>query len=228
VSRADEHWAEPVAELHVAHELPPDAVNLNLEGRRVAALAGGFGKMWQKTYRIVFPAAEVSPADVIRVWREHFRYFFPKTARFYGPDEAVAPGDVVLLNLRMPGGLKMSTGVLVIYADDESFSFQTPEGHQFTGMITFSARRDGEETVVQAQALFRAQDPLSELGMMLGGHRLEDKHWIHTLESLAKYFAIDASATVDRVLVDKRRQWKHFGNVKRSAVLRPIVRRRAG
>ena len=28
---------------------------------------------------------------------------------------------------------------MVIYADDESFSFMTPQGHMFAGMITFSA-----------------------------------------------------------------------------------------
>ncbi len=215
-------WAKPPGELHVSHELPPDAVNSNVEGRRVAAIAGGFGQMWQKTYRVRLPASDVSPADVIRVWREHFRYFWPKRAHFYGPQAPVAPGDVALINLSLPGGIKMSTGVLVIYVDDESFTFQTPEGHQFQGMVTFSARSEGEHTVVQVQALFRTQDPLSEVGMkFFGGHRMEDKHWKHTLESVAKYFAIDADVEMERVLVDKRRHWKYFGNIRRSALLRP-------
>jgi hypothetical protein len=222
-----QRWAKPVDELHVAHELPPEAINRNVEGHRVAAIAGGFGQMWQKTYRVRLPAREVSPQDVIRAWREHFRYFFPKKAHFYGPNDPVAPGDVVLLNLTLPGGIKMSTGVLVIYADDESFTFQTPEGHQFTGMITFSARREGDETIVQIQGLFRAQDPLSELGMkLLGGHRIEDNHWKHTLSSLAKYFAIDTDVEMERVLVDKRRQWRHFGNIRRAAILRPAIFKR--
>ena len=39
----------------------------------------------------------------------------------------------------MPGGLKLSTGVLVLYADDESFTLMTPQGHMFAGWITFSA-----------------------------------------------------------------------------------------
>lgn len=222
----EEGWADPVDALHVGHELPAEAFNRNVEGRRVAALAGGFGKMWQKTYRVRLPASEVSPQDVIRVWREHFRYFFPKQAHFYGPNDPVTPGDVVLLNLTMPGGIKMATGVLVIYADEESFTFQTPEGHQFTGIITFSARRTGDETIVQAQGLIRAQDPISELGMMLGGHRMEDKHWKHTLGSLARYFAVDAEVEMERVLVDKRRQWRYFGNIRRTAILRPAILRR--
>jgi hypothetical protein len=53
-----------------------------------------------------------------------------------------------LLNIKKPGAPVVSTGVLVLYADDTSFSFISPEGHMFVGMITFSARRgpcpDGE------------------------------------------------------------------------------------
>jgi len=42
-----------------------------------------------------------------------------------------------------PGGKGLvSTGVLVIYEDEESFSFMTPEGHIFAGMITFSSYED--------------------------------------------------------------------------------------
>ena len=224
-----ERWAKPVDALHVGHELPPDAVNRNLEGHRVASVAGGFGKMWQKTYRIRLPGDEVSPQDVIRAWREHFRYFWPKGAHFYGPSSPVAPGDVALINTRMPGGITMSTGVLVIYADDESFSFIAPEGHAFNGLITFSAKTEGEETVVQVQFFIRTQDPLVEVAMTFGGHRMEDKHWKHTLESVAKYFGIETTAEMERVLVDKRRQWKHFGNIRRSAVLHAALRRkRAG
>lgn len=222
-----ERWAKPVDSLHVGHELPPDAIN-RVEGQRVASLAGGFGKMWQKTYRIRLPGSEVTPQDVIRAWREHFRYFWPKRAHFYGPSDPIAPGDVALINLTMPGGIKFSTGVLVIYVDDESFSFMTPEEHVFTGMITFSARSEGEDTVVQAQALIRPQDPLAELGMMFGGHRSEDNHWKHTLISLAKYFGMDAEPEMERVLVDRKRQWKHFGNIRRSPALHPAFRRRRG
>jgi hypothetical protein len=226
--RHEGQWAEPVGELHVAHDLPPDAVNLNVEGRRLAGLAGGFGKMWQKTYRIELPADEVAPEDVIRAWREHFRYFWPKGAHFYGPSTAVAPGDVALINIRMPGGIKSSTGILVVYVDDESFSFMTPEGHLFNGMLTFSARREDKATIVQAQANIRAQDPLGDLFMMFGGHRIEDKHWKGTLESVARYFGIEAKASAERVLVDRRRQWKHFGNVTRSVAFRSIIRRKRG
>ena len=34
--------------------------------------------------------------------------------------------------------MKLSTGVMVLYADDESFTLMTPQGHMFAGWITFS------------------------------------------------------------------------------------------
>ena len=78
---------------------------------------------------------------------------------------------MALVNLGLPGRMKLSTGVL-LYADDESFTPMTPEGHMLAGWITFSAgARDGV-TVVQIQALSGTNDPLHELGYVLGGNRL--------------------------------------------------------
>jgi hypothetical protein len=219
-SRDEGNWAKPVSELHVSHDLPEDALNRNVEGRRVAGLGGGFGKMWQKTYRISLAGANVTPQQVVTAWKEHFPSFWPKGARFFGPMASVTPGDVALLNMKMPGGVKLSTGILVLYADDESFSFITPEGHMFNSMITFSAHSKDGVTVAQVQAMLRASDPLYEVAMAMGGHRKEDKHWKHTLQQLAKYFGVEGKPELDKVLVDKRRQWKHFGNIKRSAALR--------
>ena len=70
---------------------------------------------------------------------------------------------------------------MVMYADDESFTLMTPQGHPLAGWITFSAATDDGVTVAQAQVLMRAQDPLSELGLSLGGHSLEDQFWQQTL-----------------------------------------------
>ena len=52
--------------------------------------------------------------------------------------------------------MKLSTGVLVIYADDESFTLMTPQGHMFAGWITFSAYEEDGGTVAQAHVLMRA------------------------------------------------------------------------
>jgi hypothetical protein len=140
----------------------------------------------------------------------------------------IAPGEVALLNLAGPGGVTgpggaplISTGVMVIYADDESFSFMTPEGHMFAGMITFSAFKDGEDTVAQAQALVRTNDPIYETTFRLGfGHKAEDTFWVQTLQSLAKYFGVEAVAEQKVTLVDSKVQWSEAGNIRYNAAIR--------
>ena len=44
--------------------------------------------------------------------------------------------------MSLPGGMKVKTGVMVLYADEESFTLMTPEGHMFAGWITFSAYQE--------------------------------------------------------------------------------------
>jgi len=56
----------------------------------------------------------------------------------------------------------------------------------FAGWISFSAESDNEGTLVQAQVLMRANDPLYELGLTFGGHRNEDQFWNETLTALAQ------------------------------------------
>jgi hypothetical protein len=219
-SRDEENWAKPISELHVSHELPSKAVNLNIEGRRVAGISGGFGKMWQKTYTIALTGSNASPEEVVSAWKEHFPDFWPKGNHFYAPLTGVKAGDVVPLSLKMPGGMKLMTGILVLYADEESFSYLMPEGGMFAGLITFSARRGDEGTVAQVQLMIRAQDPLYETAMVFGGHRMEDKQWLHTLRSLAEHFGANNEPAMTKTLVDKRRQWKQFSNVRKNAAIR--------
>jgi hypothetical protein len=219
--RDADSWAKPVDKLSVS-QVPEGALNLNVEGRRVTSPLQGFGKMWQKTYTVRLGTA-VKPADVIRTWKERFPEFWPEGNQFYAPLTGIKPGDVALLNLTMPGKLKLSTGVLVMYADDESFTLMTPEGHMFAGWITFSAREVDGETIAQAQVLMRAQNPVSELGLTLGGHRKEDKFWQHTLAALARHHGVESAPTRDVVCVDKRRQWRRIGNIRHDAAIRTTM-----
>lgn len=219
----DEHWAKPVDSLHIAHDLPPEALNLNVEGRRLAGLIGGFGRMWRKTYWVRLAGTDATPQEVIKVWKENFREFWPKGADFFGSTEGISPGDVALLNVKKPAVPLVSTGVLVLYSDDSSFSFVSPEGHMFVGMITFSAMQEAGDTVAQIELFIRAGDPLYELMMFFGGHRLEDNQWKGTLRSLASRFGVDATPEMTRVLVDRRRQWRHAKNIRHNAVVRSLA-----
>lgn len=225
--KREDGWAPPVHRL-ARPDAPEDATNLNVSGRRVAGPVQGFGRLWQKTYRVpVGPVA--GPVELVATWRRDFGTFWPPGSRFYGPLVGLAPGEVALLNLTMPGGLELSTGVLVLYADDEAFTLMTPEGHQFAGWITFSAFTDsGGGAIAQTQVLMRASDPLYELGMALGGHRIEDRFWIATLTALAARFGVEAPIVEARSeCVDKRRQWRRFGNVRQNAMLRSAAYRAA-
>jgi hypothetical protein len=179
--------------------------------------------MWQKTYQVRLPAERVSPAMVIATWKERFPDFWPEGNRFYGPLTGIEPGEVALLNMTLPGKMKLSTGVMVLYADEESFTLMTPEGHMFAGWITFSAAELGGETVAQAQVLMRASDPIFELGLTMGGHKQEDRFWHHTLTALAAHFEQEADVDTQVVCVDKRRQWSRWRNLWHSSAIRSTV-----
>jgi hypothetical protein len=210
-------WARPVDRLTAGEG------HINVTGRRPTAPTNGFGRMWQKTYRASLGGMEVEPTAVIAAWKEHFPEFWPVGNRFFAPLAGIAPGEVAALDLSIPGGLRLSTGVLVLYADEESFTLMTPEGHMFAGWITFSSFVEAGETCLQAQVLMRASDPLYEIGMTLGGHRQEDAHWTHTLLSLAEHFGVAATVSVQAVCVDRRRQWSRARNVWHNAGIRSAV-----
>jgi hypothetical protein len=212
-------WAKPVQRLAVTG-VEPGSPAINVAGRRPTSPIHGFGRMWQKTYRVRLTGADASPADVIAVWKRDFPTFWPKGNRFFAPLAGIRPGEVAVLDLTMPGGLKLSTGVLVLYADDESFTLMTPQGHMFAGWITFSAFADEGVTVAQAHVLMRASDPLYEMGMTLGGHRQEDRHWAHTLQALAAAFGVEGEVSTETVCVDRRRQWGKAKNVWHNAGIR--------
>jgi hypothetical protein len=222
-------WSGPVSALHL-EAIPAEAINLNVEGRRLTSLLGGFGQMWRKTYRVRLSGCEVGPRQVIQVWRENFASYWPSGNRFYGSLAGIKPGEVALLNLAGPKGLTapggkplVSTGVLVLYADEESFSFLTPEGHMFAGMITFSAF-DEDGTVAQIQVLIRANDPLYELGFRLGlMHAAEDEFWTATLRALAAYWHVDGMVQQWNTCVDPRVQWSQAGNIRHNAAIRTAV-----
>jgi hypothetical protein len=219
---SEDAWAKSVSRLTV-DQVPEGAVNLNVDGRRLASPIQGFGKLWQKTYQVRLPEERVRPTELIATWKQRFPDFWPDGNRFYAPLTGIEPGEVALLNMTLPGRMKLSTGVMVLYADEESFTLMTPQGHMFAGWITFSATERDGETVAQAQVLMRASDPIYEIGLALGGHRQEDRFWQHTLTQLAAAFGHDAVVHTKVVCVDKKRQWSKWRNVWHSAAIRSTL-----
>jgi len=217
--RDEGSWAQPVERLTTtATTTSQDTVT----GKRVSGPVQGFGQLWQKTFSVRVPAEQHSPDAVVVHWKAGFPTFWPKGATFYAPLAGITPGEVALFDVPpVPGSpIKMSTGILVIYADHESFTFMTSEGHALSAWITFSAYADGDATVVQVQALERTADPLIELSYIFGANRANDRFWERTLENLARSLGV-AEPVVEsiRVCVDRRRQWKYAGNVRHSAAV---------
>ena len=223
--RDADSWARPVDRLAVS-ESGSGGVAATVTGRRVAGPLQGFGQMWQKTFRVRLPAdAGVTPEDVVATWKSEFPTFWPKGNTFYAPLAGIRPGEVALLSVSAAGPVKLHTGVLVLYADQEAFTLMTPEGHMLAAWITFSAARapDGG-IVIQAQALERASDPLFELGLVLGGGRMNNRFWEATVANVAARFGLPgATVETEVVCVDRRRQWRHAGNVRYNAGIRAAM-----
>lgn len=236
--RDREAWAHPVERLATtATSAGMDTVT----GRRVAGPVQGFGQMWQKTFSVRLDGVDLGPEELIAHWKEHFQAFWPKGSTFYAPLSGIKPGEVALMDVQaVPGTpLRMSTGVMIIYADSESFTFMGSEGHGLSAWITFSAFRDGDSTVAQAQALERTADPFIELTYMLGANRMNDRFWERTLENLARSVGVlEPEVQAQKICVDRRRQWRYVRNLRFSAAfLMPLgvvtaparwLRRRSG
>lgn len=202
------HWARYVETL----EVPDGNAGPNVEGRRVVGPLQGFGKMWQKTYRVRLEGGTATPAEVVEAWRNRFPELSGFGEGFRVPSGGLVPGAVALL-----GGL---SGVMVLYSDEESFTYMTPEGHPFSGWITFSAHTDEDATTVaRAHLLIRANDPLYELMMPLGLHKIEDRTWQRTLRNVAAYFGGSGEVETRVVCVDPKRQWSRYKNIRHNALV---------
>jgi hypothetical protein len=202
------NWAAKVDRLHVDGGRQDKA--FNVEGRRVAGPQQGFGRLYDRTFTIALGDA-VTPEVLVKDWRAHFGDFWPKSATFYGSITSIEAGDVAPLTA---GGI--TTGVLVIYADDTSFSYMTPEGHMFAGMITFSARHEEAGTVAEIRMLVRPADPFWVMIWPVG-KGMEGKFWRGTLTNLAAACGVtDATPTETNVCVDQKILWRNWRNVFRN------------
>jgi hypothetical protein len=197
--------------------------NLEIDGVQVQGPREGFGSLWRKQYWVRMSGVPATPAKIIRTWREHFGDLWPEGNRFYGPFGSLDPGDIGLLKLEMPGGVELSSGVVVLDAKPESFTLITPEGHIFAGVITFSAFRSGGEPVAQIEIILRASDPVFEVGLRLFGHRQEDAFWQQVLSNLAAHFGVDGKPEMNARMLDRGYQWSQARNITRNSLLRSAV-----
>ncbi len=218
------NWAKPINKLKVT-DTPSGAVNLNVDGKLVVSPLQGFGQLWQKTYRVKLTDAHITPVEVVAYWKEHLPDLMPADSRFYPSLTGIQPGEVVLISANIPGvPLHVSTGVLILFADDESFAVMTPQGHPESGFNTFSAYSENDVTFAQIQSLARANDPIFEIGFrFMGGSKQQENIWHHVLTALAANFNVTAQVEMRKVCVDSRLQWSQAGNVWHNAIIRTTL-----
>ncbi len=196
-----------------------------IDGVSLSAPSDGFGPLWRKRYRVRLDGPPVSPETVISTWRTHFGDFWPEGSTFYTPLTTITPGDLAQIEIDVGGGATLSTGVAVLSVGPTSFTLMTPEGHIFSGVITFSAFREGRVTVAQSEVLMRASDPIFEVGMVLFGYRREDRFWQQTLTALARSFGATTTPTMDARCIDRHFQWSQATNLRQNALLRSFIKR---
>lgn len=213
-------WARSVEGLSTGY-ITDEAMNINVQGRLPTGPVKGFGRLWDKRYRLRIETGAPDPRDIVSLWKSEFPDFWPGGNRFFPANgAAIAPGTVAVLNLRLPGGLVVATGLMVLYVSDTSFSFISIQGHIISGWITFSSFREGTATIIQVHPLFRASDPLMELSFRLGAGTQEDRFWHQTLSNLAGRLGLQGTIGQRDVLVDPGFQWGEFLNIRYSAPIR--------
>lgn len=216
----DRGWTPNIARLRVT-ERPEGAMNKNVDRRRVVGPLQEFGPMWQKTYLLVINKPGLQPHDVIEIMKLHFPAFQPSENEFYPSGKGIEAGEIVLIDSSTPGGI-VSTGVLVLYADDSSFTLMTPQGHPEAGWVTFSAEKRGTAIEMQIQGLARAADPLYEIAFRIAGSKLQESIWRHVLSSLASYLEVEAGIQVVKTCVEADLQWMKAGNLWYNAQIRSL------
>lgn len=214
-------WANPVSELLVP-AMPREARNLNVNGLRPVGPVNGFGQLCQKVFRLHIRDAAISPEEAIAALKENFVRFQPSFNRFYASPGGIKAGEIVLIDSSTPGG-PVSTGVMILYADERSFTFNTPQGHPECGFVSFSAHEGIVGTIVQIVGLARASDAVYEVAFRLIGSRIQTRIWTHVLTSLAIHFGVPAEITFDQECVDKSLRWSQVGNVYYNAQIRTLI-----
>ncbi|MFC1833507.1 FAD-dependent oxidoreductase [Thermodesulfobacteriota bacterium] len=214
-------WANPVSQLFVPN-MPKEARNLNVNGRRPVGPVNGFGGLCQKIFRLHINDPSISPEESIKELKENFPSLQPAFNRFYPSPAGIQPGEIVLIDASTPGG-PVSTGVMVLYSDNRSFTFNTPQGHPECGFVSFSADEFKEATVVQILGLARASDPLYEAAFRTVGSKIQTRIWTHVLTSLALHLGVPPKVTLEEQTVDNNLRWKQIGNLYYNAQIRTLL-----
>ncbi|MCU0488592.1 MAG: hypothetical protein MUE67_06545 [Anaerolineales bacterium] len=223
-------WAKATPTIQV-EEVPPGAININVEGRKRSGALQGFGRLWQKTYQVRLAGSGKTSPQIMDLWKAKFAEFQPPENHFYPPMTGIKPNDVLFISAKVPAFpgspsiLPVSSGVTVLYADDQQFTVMTPEGFPVSGWNTFSVTDDDTGTpVAQVQSLERSSDPIYEMfDRYFGSATQQEKIWKTVLTNLANDLGVQSEVSFQKVCVDPRVQWSSAKNVWHNAGARTMV-----
>jgi anti-anti-sigma factor len=218
--QSDAGWAPYIEKIKVT-ERPDGALVKNMDGRRPQGQIKGFGKMWQKTFWLMIDKPELTPEDVINKLKQNFVAFQVPENFFYPTSKGLTPGALVFIDSATPGGI-VSTGIYVLYMDETSFTYITPQGHPEAGWITFSARKEERKIRLQIQGLVRASDPFFEIAYAIAGQAFQEKIWLNVLTQMAKHIGIEDNGQMVKYKPANNLQWSKFGNIWYNAQLRSL------
>jgi hypothetical protein len=223
------NWAQTVDTLKVT-DVPAGATNINVDGRHVQSPMQGFGQMVQKTFRTRLTGVNMTAAQVMHVWKENFPKFQPPENHFFPSLQGIQPGSIILIDGKvppfpgMPAIMPVAAGVMILYADDTSFTVMTPEGFPEAGWNTFSTFEENGVVCAQIQPMVRASDPLYELFYrFFGSSQQQDKTWKHVLTALAKHLGADAKVESKKEIIDPKIQWGKWTNIFKNAAFWTVV-----
>lgn len=191
----------------------PGTRALNVDGRRVCGPLQGFGQLWHKVYRAPLCGCSQGPEAVAGVLRESLGELWPEGNRLHLPPSGAVPGATGAIEVRMPGGVRLATGIRVVHCGPRSFTFATLEGHLMAGWITFAALEEEGCTVAQVQSLGRSGDPLYEIGFRLFGHAEQERFWSSTLTALGRRLGTAVEVESGKTRLDPGLNWKAASNV---------------
>lgn len=216
-------WAKPTERIQVS-EVPPGATNINVDGRKRSGALQGFGRLWQKSYRIRLAGCDKSAKDVMQLWKENFADYQPPENHFYPPMTGIKPNDVLFISAKVPAFpgspsiLPVTSGVTVLYVDDHQFTVMTPEGFPVSGWNTFSVIEEEGLVIAQVQSLERASDPMYEIfDRYFGSAEQQEKIWKTVLLNLAGFLGIQAEVEFEKVCIDPNVQWSAAKNLVKNA-----------
>jgi hypothetical protein len=195
----------------------------NVRGRQLAPPDEGFGQLWRKELSVTLFSSPL-PADVMALWKRDLESLWPERGKVYRHSASVRTGDLVGIDVNT-GPVRLSTGGVIVEASAESFTILAPEGHMFAGWTRCETAAGEAGTVARVVIELRASDPLYELGLMMGGHRAEERFWAEMLCNLAARFGEAPKVRLRRRRLDRGRHWGRWANVRHNASVRTTFRR---